>query len=360
MKKKSVVLLLLGVIAVLVAAYAIITSAQTEKSRKIKAGERASLVVTDLEPTVKLSYFNPFAELSFEKNEDGEWYCLEHDNWPIKQNLISRITTLAENLSALRVLSEHGELSDYNLDDPTLGIKLTDANGVETELYIGLNAGSYYLSRPGDDNVYVISNDLAGHVAKDIYDLVVIDEMPAISTGDVNSIELRVLDKTYRVERHKELYKSGSLEPGDKEKTVEDGDNAYILRWRRFVDGKAVDDINADYADVAETDLTYVPFDGCVAYEATQADIAEYGLDDPFAVIVFTYAVSGGGEQTCKLEIGTMSEDGAKYHVMINDSGQIVTTDAGNIEEIINMLSQMEVVKGELVPEDQIKSTYVN
>ena len=119
-KKKKQSVILLGVLAILLAAlFALRTvNRRTEEAETKKAAEQ-KIYVTDISDMTKIRYQSGTDGMTFEKTADQEtWIYMEDPDFPLAQQYPEEMENTFEKLEVKRELKDGDELSSYGLDEP--------------------------------------------------------------------------------------------------------------------------------------------------------------------------------------------------------------------------------------------------
>lgn len=184
MKKKGVTLAVSVVcIGCLFGAYVLLKTynARTEEEKEAAANE----------PILELDTENP-ASLSFDIGEetiefvytDDSWSRTDDETFPVNGDAIEEVLTDLSKVSAVRILEDVEDTSEYGFEDPQNVFTYTDTEGTVTTVTIGANNEStgddYLLVDNGEERVYTISTTLRSSVSADIYDYASGEELPDI------------------------------------------------------------------------------------------------------------------------------------------------------------------------------------
>ncbi len=172
-KKQFIVIMILLVVCA--AAYIGLRVYNDRQDKKEEAeAEAAKITVTDLksDDITAFSYIYQDQTLSFAK-EDGTWYYEGDKSVSIDQDQISAMLSAVTAIEATDSVKDYDSLSDYGLDEPVNVITLTTADGTTT-LNIGdenTMLSDYYLTKEGDDTVYLVESSVKTTFDKSVEDL---------------------------------------------------------------------------------------------------------------------------------------------------------------------------------------------
>lgn len=321
MKKKRGLLYGIAALAVLCVVYVGVgqyMNRSQEQAKEKKEGEMVYL--TDLSNVSSLSYDFDGQELSFTKKE-GKWNYDGDDLFPVKQAEVDAIASTVSKLEALRKLDGGDSLRAYGLDQPIRRITAAAEDGTKSVILLG-NAtgdGDYYAALEGQDTPYLISSALYNETSTGLNDLMALEEFPAVSGADINTITVTKAGSS-------EFYVKKKLD--DKDGTIE---------WYRDSadqpDNKLSDNSGLN---VLADSLSSLKVKSCPNYKAQENELAGYGLDQPAAVITYTYD-KNGSEETFTLSIGSLNSDSSCYYTRTENSSNINEIDKASIDKCLTV-----------------------
>ncbi|MEA5051780.1 MAG: DUF4340 domain-containing protein [Oscillospiraceae bacterium] len=338
MNKKNLPLLILaGVLALLVAAYFVITAAVKSGEEKKAQAQAAAAAVSSLGDVTGIAAVDAAgAGLSFDKTADG-WVCAQYADWPIAQDAAATYADAYGNLSASRILTDHGDPADYGLDAPQYVFTATDGSATETLSLSKSSNGRRYAMLGGDDRIFVVDDSLADYAARGILSWVAYETLPYYTADDVTAVELdrggTVCDYTrYEVEGDAQ---TGADASGD---TSDTAAAAPAYAWRAAKDGADFDIVDTN-VDTALYDLTQLAQSACVAYDPDKAALAAYGFDGSETTLRVTY-LSDGAEKTVTLRFGATVTVGSTLYqyLMVNEDAAVTTVQADTAAELFSLL----------------------
>lgn len=260
-------------------------------------------------------------EIELTTSDGKEWAYAGDEDFPLDQDrAVDMASAVASIYAVKKVSDEPDDLARYGLEEPSLKIFVT-ADGEETEFDIGAyneTSGYYYLMYTGDTALYYVDTSLYETFSVALLDLAERESLPEIEISDVESLEVKNGTKTLSVTYYP------------------DGREGYDGNISYFIDGSEAA-CDTDTIQAMIESFIQVSWDSCAAYNVTQEQLAEYGLDKPTAEfsIRYQYTVETESEsgETETLEgydtllIGRKTEDteNETYYAMIL-AGQCVYT----------------------------------
>lgn len=285
-KKKNPLILGVGALAVLCAVYAGVTvyGKHADKAKAQKE-EESQIRLTEISDVTEISYKNQSGELSFVKDGDT-WYYKEDRDFPLQQYQLTALASEAGMLNAVRRLTGGDGLKQYGLDEPERSVTVTGADKTSVTILIGNpvseeSGSDYYAIREGDTTACTISSSLPEDLGRGLYDLIELEEFPQIQGEDVRELKIT---------------------KGQESKTfVKDGDS---------------------FPNALADGVSQLIVEKCENYKADEAALKQYGLDEPQAVLQYSYE-KDGEKGSVKLEIGKEDESGENYYTRKDGSSAV-------------------------------------
>lgn len=281
MKKNKALLILLGVLIVLLAAYFALKAWNRQQAEK--AEESDAVVVTQIDPAeIKaISYDMGDGERAFEKR-DGTWIYTPDADFPLDQSVPETIAEDMGQLKADRELVDGDELADYGLEEPDYTVTLTETDGTVTEIRFGNTVDDYYYVSLGESGtVYTVPSSAADNLSQSLNDMAQFDDYPSIGSGNLKKVVIT----------------SGETS------TVYDSENE-----------EQSEDISAIAGGLGTVALSEA-----ADYSVADADRGNYGLDNASRTMVEVTYTEDNEDKTMTLYIGGEDGDGSRY-VMMDDS----------------------------------------
>ena len=281
MKKNKTLLILLGFLIILLAAYFALKAWNRQQAEKDE--ESDAVVVTQIDPAeIKaISYDMGDGERAFEKR-DGTWIYTPDADFPLDQSVPETIAEDMGQLKADRELVDGDELADYGLEEPDYTVTLTEADGTVTEIKFGNTVDDYYyVSLDDSGTVYTVPSSAADNLSQSLNDMAQFDDYPSIGSGNLKKVVIT----------------SGETS------TVYDSEN---------------EEQSEDISAIAGG-LGMVALSEAADYSVADADRGNYGLDNASRTTVEVTYTEDNEDKTMTLYIGGEDGDGSRY-VMMDDS----------------------------------------
>ena len=333
MKSKTVKMVsAAAVLAVLCGAYAGVksyVSSQEEKEAE-EADQSVSVVEMNADDIVSVAFRSEDdGEVTLEK-EDDSWVKKGETEFPLSQDTVSSAVSGIAALTADQKLEETADLSEYDLEEPENEITVLTDDGEETTVQVGMmnSSSQYYVKKAGDDEtVYLVSSSSLDPFMGSVYDLAEAETFPSVTSSTITQVKV------------------------DKENGYELKQNSETLGWD-ISDGKDTEKADTTKAGTVTSAIGSLTYDEFVDYNCT--DEAEYGFDDPYAVITADYTVEEETEvDTDDTEVSeeddTSTEESAE-----NESG-----DEDAIENTADADSSEDSEETEIVTRDEELIIYV-
>lgn len=315
MKRYHKVFGLLAVLAVIGIATFALTQYQEEKE-KIKNTDAVILqIASDSVTSLSWTYAEDSA-LAFHKGEEG-WLYDADAAFPVSEEKVMDILAHFENFAATFIIEDVTDYSPYGMDNPACTINITTA---EKTYDIKLGAFSQMDQQRyvdiGDGNVYLVGEDPMDFIDSSLSAMIRHDDTPGFETvvditfsGVENYTITRVDDSTDTYNREDDIY--------------------FVDR-----DGKTVPLDTANVRKYLNT-VTALKLTDYVTYNATEEELASFGLTNPELSVTVHYTCTETGDEggetvisdTCLLHIGRNAEEQAAYEEAVarGDSAPDVT-----------------------------------
>ena len=295
MKRFKKLGVLLGVLVVVCIATFALTHYEEEQEQIKNSDEIILEIPTDSVTSLSWEYEEE-GNLAFHKGEEG-WLYDEDEAFPVSEDKVNEILSEFEAFGVSFIIENVEDYSQYGLDEPemtyhigteekTYDIKLGAFSTMDEQRYIDI----------GDGNVYLVSEDPMDYVSSALSDMILDDDTPGFETvvdirfeGKENYIIQRLEDTDYSYSG-KDVYfvqKNGKYLPLDK---------SAVTTYLNTITSLDL--------------LTYV------TYNATEEELAEYGLDEPELTVTVNYTqtdqASEDEEQipgTCVIHISRNPEE---------------------------------------------------
>ena len=289
MKKKSMNLITaVAVLVVLSGAYVGVktyVAKQEEKENAEEEEEKTQVFSISSEDVQSIKFVIDKKEVTFEKNND-EWVKSDERDFPVDQDKLIEAIGSLNNVEADRVLDNVTDTTEYGLDDPTNTITITDKDGKETVLHVGMENAStsqYYVENGEDESkIYVVADSVFQPFMKTLYDYAKAGTFPVIDSSTVSNVTVDENDDSY---------------------TLAKDDNTGL--WNiQDQDGSE----KADSAKVSSltSSIASIAYGSFVNYNCK--DLSEYGLDKPYGTITINYQEKVE-EKSDSSEDGDVSEE---------------------------------------------------
>lgn len=270
MKKKSMNLITaVAVLVVLSGAYVGVktyVAKQEEKENAEEEEEKTQVFSISSEDVQSIKFVIDKKEVTFEKNND-EWVKSDERDFPVDQDKLIEAIGSLNKVEADRVLDNVTDTTEYGLDDPTNTITITDKDGKETVLHVGMENAStsqYYVENGEDESkIYVVADSVFQPFMKTLYDYAKAGTFPVIDSSTVSNVTVDENDDSY---------------------TLTNDDNTGL--WNiQDKDGAE----KADSAKVSSltSSIASIAYGSFVNYNCK--DLSEYGLDKPYGTITIDY-----------------------------------------------------------------------
>ena len=271
MKKKSVNLVTaVGVLVILSGAYVGVKTyvakqdAKEEESNEEDNQEVVSIASEDIQ---SIRFVLDKKEVTFEKDGDS-WVKSDECTFPVDQDKLDTLAGVFSSVTAQRTLKDVVDLSEYELDNPQNTITVTTTDGTTTVIQVGMENDSTsqeYIDLDNDSStVYVVSNSTFQSFEGTLYDFAKSGTFPTVDSSTVSKIAVDGKDSSYVVEKDENNF------------------------WNITSDGET-EKADSAKATSLESSLSSLAYASYVNYNCSESELAQYGLDKPYAEITVDY-----------------------------------------------------------------------
>ena len=286
MKKKSMNLVTaVAVLVVLSGTYVGVKTYVTKQEEKENASEdeEKTQVFSIASDDVKsIKFVIDKKEVTFEKDND-EWVKTDEKDFPVDQDKLTEAIGSLDN----RVLDDVTDATEYGLDNPTNTITITDNDGNETALRVGMENDStsqYYVEKGEDESkIYVVADSVFQPFMKTLYDYAKAGTFPVVDSSTVSNVTVEENGDSYTLAKDD---KTGIW-------NIQDQDGS------EKADSAKVSSLTSSIASIA--------YGSFVNYNCT--DLSEYGLDKPYGTITIDYQEEVAVEDDSSEDADTSDED---------------------------------------------------
>lgn len=309
MKKKSMNLITaVAVLVVLSGAYVGVktyVAKQEEKENAEEEEEKTQVFSISSEDVQSIKFVIDKKEVTFEKNND-EWVKSDERDFPVDQDKLIEAIGSLNNVEADRVLDNVTDTTEYGLDDPTNTITITDKDGKETVLHVGMENAStsqYYVENGEDESkIYVVADSVFQPFMKTLYDYAKAGTFPVIDSSTVSNVTVDENDDSYTL-------------------TKDDNTGLWNIQDK---DGSE----KADSAKVSSltSSIASIAYGSFVNYNCK--DLSEYGLDKPYGTITIDYQEEVEEKSDSSEDGDASEENSADEQDTTEDKEDISATDS--------------------------------
>lgn len=349
MKRGKKLIVLMAVLLVLLGGTYVMKQInfEGEEPEETESAEAEVIFAATEEEITQIAWTQGEVTLTFTQTEEG-WVYPEDENFPVDNDMMGNVLAKLEKLTSTKTIENVADLAEYGLDEPVVKINVTTDESCEILIGDKSALGGYYASL-GDGNVYLIEEAVKNMFSKELYDLVLEEEIPDMSTV------LEIGAKTEMSELSIIYRENAGIAYSDE----------YLWYWENDDDYLALD--NELTESLLET-ISGISWEECVNYHANAAELGEYGLSTPVLTLNVSYVESTQvdtgkkdddgkviyetKEETKKfvLELGSYSDDSC--YAKLKDSNMVYLVEA----ELVDTL--MYTTYDSLRPDDVLLMTW--
>lgn len=291
-----------------------------------------TVYLTQLSVPTALSVTNQYGGFSFTKGEGG-WIRDDDSDFPADQDALDDLAGQAGKLAAVRTITDPEELSSYGLDDPSMEVSLTDEDGTQVQLLIGIPmaSGDYYAKVEGSDTVYTIDSTLPEALDIQVDELIALAQFPSLSEDNIQSVTWTSGENT--VTLVKEETESQTDEDSSADTSADSSQEETTTTWT--VEGQTVSEDNTTFISLM-AQLSELAFSDCYDYHKQAQTRTDCGLDDPTGVLTVVYT-DGDEEKTMTLTLGALAEGGDSYYALLDEDPIIYLIPSNEIGSLFSM-----------------------
>lgn len=268
MKRFKKLGVLLGVLVMVCIATFALTHYEEEQEQIKNSDEIILEIPTDSVTSLSWEYAEE-GSLSFHKGEEG-WLYDEDEHFPVSEEKVADILSEFEAFGVSFIIENVEDYSQYGLDEPEMTYHIaTEDNAYDIKLGAFSTMDEQRYIDIGDGNVYLVSEDPMDYVSSALSDMILDDDTPGFETvvdirfeGAENYMIQRLEDTDYSYSENDVYFtqKNGEYLPLDK---------TAVTTYLNTITSLDL--------------LTYV------TYNATEEELAEYGLDEPELTVTVNY-----------------------------------------------------------------------
>ena len=266
MTRKTRLAVLAGVLAVTAGAAVAVSLSEKAREDIRESGEVVFELPADTATAISWTYTDEdggTVSLSFHK--DGDWLYDGDEAFPVDEEQLEELLDQFAQLRAAFVIADVTDYAQYGLEDPICTIDIT-AGETSYEILVGDYSemdSQRYLSL-GDGSVYLVNEDPMDVYEATLDDFLRDDNIPVFA--EVESVAFS----------------------GAEDQTIQRDENGDSYREEDdyYLDGQPLD---GDKLDGYLSHLSALGLNSYATYKAAEADLEEYGLDDPELTVAVTY-----------------------------------------------------------------------
>lgn len=268
MKRSKRLYILLGVLVVVCAGtYGVLQ--YEERKEQISNSEEVVLEISGDDVT-GLSWEYNSETLSFHKGDT--WTYDDDEAFPVNEDKINELLDVFREFGVSFVIEDVEDYGQYGLDDPvctihietadeTYEIQLGDYSTMDSERYVSI----------GDGNVYLVQEDPLDSFDAVLRDMIRNDETPSFGSAQVAQIQFSGSEE-YQIS-----YEEDSTD-------TYCADDVYFTERDGEICPLDTSNVDSYLSTISNLDLT-----DYVTYNATEEELASYGLDDPDLTVTVQY-----------------------------------------------------------------------
>lgn len=295
-----------------------------------------TVYLTQLSAPTALSVTNQYGGFSFTKGEEG-WTRDDDSDFPADQDALDTLASQAGTLAAVRTITDPEDLSSYGLDDPSMEVSLTDEDGTQVQLLIGIPmaSGDYYAKVEGSDTVYTIASTLPEALDIQVDELIALAQFPTLGEDNIQSVAWTSGESTVTLVKEETQSQTDEDSSADtsSDTSSDSSQEETITTWT--VEGQTVSQDNTTFISLM-AQLSELAFSDCYDYHKEAQTRTDCGLDTPVGVLTVVYT-DGDEEKTMTLTLGALAEGGDSYYALLDEDPIIYLIPSNEIGSLFSM-----------------------
>lgn len=335
MNKKLRIILILAVLCLALAAYAVVTKL-IDNTESVDE----NIILSSVLPEELTGFsFQHHKDEEYTKDvysfikEDGTWYYEEDREFPVNQAFAQTKAEVICEIKAERIVEENPEdISRYGLDEPYLTVSVSDSENTYVYNVGDYNASTttYYIMQEGHDTVYLADAQLFIAFDLQLWDFISKEEFPELDVDSFTSISFEFPSQKISLKKaklEKDYVKSEWYLLDDNGQIIENTDKVETAQYPKIVP-------TFEYLRAVD-----------YKYEDDEAGL--YGFDKPELVIKIEYEINGETDNF-ELIIGSITSENhiyEDYYAKSNKSDAVLTIKYDLLEELSMMDKASMLIK---------------
>lgn len=327
MNKKIRIIVILAVLCLALAAYAVVT-----RVLKDEGGNDTDIVLSSI-PADEVTGFSfqhhkddeyTKDKYSFVK-DNGVWYYEADREFPVEQSFAESKVKLISEIAAKRIVEKNPEdIDQYGLKEPYLTVSVSDAENTYVYQVGDYNESTttYYIMLEGDDTVYLA--DAALFIAFDLqlWDMIGMEEFPELDLDTFTSVSFEFLDEKIHLKKaklEKDYVKAEWYLLDDNGQIMENTNKVETAQYPKLI-------LKLDYLRRID-------------YKCEEEEYEQYGFNNPEMLIKIEYEKDGVAD-SFELIIGSVTSENyiyEDYYAKSNKSDAVLTIKSELLEDIVKM-----------------------
>ena len=325
-KRMRNMLVLSGICVLCFAGYGISLVMQKDTTEEEEKADTEGLLGISTDEITGITYTYEGEKISLTKKDDT-WQYAKDSAFAMNQTLASAMAdTMAESQIERKISEDEVDMASFGLETPDLTVTVTEENGDSHVFSIGdYNSAfeSYYVQEDGT-SVYMVSGEFTDTFSYALYDLLVLDEIPAVTADYVTGLEITRDGNT-------DIY---SCQVEETETTDAEEESESQVVW--YVSRNGGEKETCDSTEVAELVDTILGVSATEAanYNAGSSETlsSEYGIDSDSVTVIYMTEESEE-ESRYTLHFGNSNGSGSCY-MTVGDSYMVQLVDEATVNEI--------------------------
>lgn len=301
------------------------TSSAGSSSTAASSGEEVTLYDRDEKDIESITVKNDNGEFVFKPTTKTESdgtidFAVEgYENLNVSNSVVSGIAQFGQKLRILKEIGETDRLADYGLTDPAARYTVKYKDGSSVTVLLGStlnsNANQRYAVEEGKKTVYAVSADAMVNVRS-----TTLLSTTLISAATTNQSSGEATCPTFGYIRISGRDHEDPIEIYPTSQLTMDATSP-LKMFTYYIDGKTKLPLYSSATEKYLLDMCTVTATDIAAVNPTEAQLKEYGMDDPIVLRFQTVETDSDNKETkteYNLKVGTIDEQNQTAYAMID------------------------------------------
>lgn len=265
---------------------------------------------------------------------DGDWTYNGGEGFALNTSLVETLVSSLQSVAYTQSIPEENvDAEAFGLSEPEVQIQFVQGDATHTLAIGDYNSAAegYYVQREDDNRVYIVEASLIEALDYQLYDFLVLDEVPAVESDYVNGIEISYEGNTYAYTCKVEEVDESETETVDAESETEtadmesetDAESSQQIVWYLSENGGEALKCDSDTVASLVSEILSLSADGAADYHVDSEEelSSAYGIGADYVKISYVDSETEE-DKSYIIFIGNNTGDGY-YYFTVGDSMQV-------------------------------------